>query len=60
MSRFNFRYTPVYIAFDGTSYYGLYDFDVDSAKLEDPYIEIVEGPFDGWPDDRIEELNNQI
>lgn len=58
------KYNPnlIYIVFDGTSYYGLYGCDIQDEIANAPYnaTEVVEGPFNEWPDDRIEKLNNEI
>lgn len=49
----------VYIMCDGTSHYGVYGFDVDD-DIDENDSEVVEGPFDEWPEERIDELNNQM
>lgn len=52
----------VYIVFDGTSYFGIFDCDIDDY-INDERCEIVEGVFPEWDnkvDRRIEELNDEI
>lgn len=50
----------VYIVFDGMSYYGLFGCDIREAQVEDPDIEIISGPYRQWPDEKIEQLNNEL
>lgn len=51
-----------YIVFDGTSYYGVFAFDLKDLQDEDPDIEVVE-EHSYWSDEmdkRIENLNNGL
>lgn len=47
----------VYIMFDGTSYFGMYGCDIHEEMREDPDLEIHSGPYNKWPDNKIQELN---
>lgn len=54
--------TEAYIVFDGTSYFGIFDYDLKEAQDEDPDIEVIE-KHSYWSDamDRkIEDLNNGL
>lgn len=51
----------VFIVFDGTSHYVVYECDID-AEIKENDIEIIEGPYNEWTDDvdyRVEELNDE-
>lgn len=52
MTAREFINNAVYIVFDGTSYYGLFGCDIREAQVEDPYRQ--------WPDEKIEQLNNEL
>lgn len=58
MTAREFINNAVYIVFDGTSYYGLFGCDIREAQ--DPDIEIISGPYRQWPDEKIEQLNNEL
>nr|DAY71923.1 MAG TPA: hypothetical protein [Caudoviricetes sp.] len=60
MTAREFINNAVYIVFDGTSYYGLFGCDIREAQVEDPDIEIISGPYRQWPDEKIEQLNNEL
>ena len=45
-----------YIIDDGTSFYGVLGMNVEDA-LEDSDIEVVSGPYKEYPEERIEQLN---
>lgn len=50
------------IVFDGTSYYGIYAFDLKDLQDEDPDVEVIE-KHSYWSDEmdrRIENLNNGL
>ena len=49
-----------YKVFDATSYNRLLGCDIREAQEEDPDIEIISGPYRQWPDEKIEQLNNEI
>ena len=42
------------------AYYGLFGCDIREAQVEDPDIEIISGPYRQWPDEKIEQLNNEL
>ena len=51
----------VFIVFDGTSHYVVYECDID-AEIKENDVEIIEGPYNKWTDDvdyRVEELNDE-
>lgn len=51
----------VFIVFDGTSHYVVYECDID-AEIKENDVEIIEGPYNEWTDDvdyRVEELNDE-
>lgn len=52
--------TMWYIVFDGSSYYGLYGIDLAEAMEEDQDLEITHGPYNDYPEQLIEKLNNEI
>ena len=60
MTAREFINNAVYIVFDGTSYYGLFGCDIREAQVEAPDIEIISGPYRQWPDEKIEQLNNEL
>lgn len=60
MAAREFINNAVYIVFDGTSYYGLFGRDIREAQAEDLDIEIISGPYRQWPDEKIEQLNNEL
>lgn len=52
----------VYIIFDGTSHFGVFECDIDDYKNDEEY-EIIEGPFIDWNDEvdrKIENLNDEM
>lgn len=48
-----------YIVFDGTSYYGILGMDVEDTLQEDSDIEVVSGPYEEYPEEKIEQLNKE-
>ena len=51
----------VFIVFDGTSHYVVYECDID-AEIKENDVEIIEGPYNEWTDDvdyRVEKLNDE-
>lgn len=60
MATREFVSSAVYVVFDGTSYYGLFGCDIREAQAEDPDIEIISGPYRQWPDEEIEQLNDEL
>lgn len=53
---------PAWIIFDGTSYYGVYDCDIDDICSEDEDIEKIQ-KYQYWSDemdDEIDRLNSEI
>lgn len=49
----------VYIVFDGTSHYGVWESDLEMEKMNNN-VEVIDGPFDEWNDEVdniIEERN---
>ena len=51
----------VFIVFDGTSHYVVYECDID-AEIKENDVEIIEGPYNEWTDYvdyRVEELNDE-
>ena len=51
----------VYIVFDGTSHYGVWESDLEMEKLYNN-IEVVKGPYNDWTndiDDIIDTLNEE-
>ena len=48
-----------YIVFDCTSYYGILGMDVEDTLNEDSDIEVVYGPYEEYPEEKIEQLNEE-
>ena len=48
-----------YIVDDGTSYYGILGMDVEDTLQEDSDIEVVSGPYEEYPGEKIEQLNEE-
>ena len=48
-----------YIVFDCTSYYGILGMDVEDTLQEDSDIEVVSGPYGEYPEEKIEQLNEE-
>ena len=51
----------IYIVFDGTSYYGVYGFDIENEIINND-VEVVKGPYNDWDnniDDMITKLNDE-
>ena len=51
----------VFIVFDGTSHYVVYECDIDD-EIKENDVEIIEGPYNEWTDDvdyRVEKLNDE-
>lgn len=49
----------VYIVFDGTSYFGIYAYDIDEYLNNEDYE--IDGPYPEWNEEidwKIEDLNN--
>lgn len=46
-----------YIIDDGTSFYGVLGMNVEDTLQGDSDIEIVSGPYKEYPEERIEQLN---
>ena len=51
----------VYIVFDGTSHYGIWESDLEMEKMNND-VEVVKGPYNDWTDtvdDEIMKLNDE-
>ena len=48
-----------YIVFDCTSYYGVLGMEVEDTLNEDSDIEVVSGPYEEYPEEKIEQLNKE-
>lgn len=51
----------VFIVFDGTSHYVVYECDID-AEIKENDVEIIEGPYNDWNDeveDMVTKLNDE-
>ena len=48
-----------YIVFDGTSFYGVLGMDIEDTLNEDSDVEVVSSPYKEYPEERIEQLNEE-
>ncbi len=48
-----------YIVDDGTSYYGVLGMDIEDTLNEDSDIEVVPGLYEEYPEEKIEQLNEE-
>ena len=48
-----------YIVDDGTSFYGVLGMDIEDTLKEDSDIEVVSGPYEEYPEEKIEQLNEE-